>query len=156
MSDNADNTDLHNIKDMIEIKSTWQLYSDDEKTNDLLKTKRLPNLESWTTWPGMDDFTGTITYETDVELDHVRSKNIMLDLGTVYEQAHVHINGKDCGYRLWAPYIFDISGVLRQGTNTIQIEVTNTMANRLERAKLPSGLIGPVVLCTNIANYAPG
>jgi len=47
---------------------------------------------------------------------------------------------------MWAPYVFDISAHVQNGRNVIKVEVTNTMANRLEEAMLPSGLIGPVII----------
>ena len=41
---------------------------------------------------------------------------------------------------------FDISGILREGVNTIKINVSNTPANKLENTKLASGILGAVRL----------
>ena len=40
----------------------------------------------------------------------------------------------------------DISQYLCQGENSLQVAVTNTLANALTEEKVPSGLYGPVVL----------
>ena len=91
----------------------------------------------------------------------------MLDLGKVDMVACVKVNGQPLR-KLWcAPYSLDISDVVKQGENTLEIEVTSTWYNRLaydaaqpeaERktwtisgpaagAKLrASGLMGPVAL----------
>ena len=64
------------------------------------------------------------------------------------------MNGKPAGVRVWKPFTFDVSGLVRPGKNRIAILVTNTMENeravenhagKLERLK-SSGLLGPVRL----------
>jgi len=91
---------------------------------------------------------------------------ICLNLGKVYNLATVRVNGIDCGTAWTAPYQVDITKALKKGTNTLEIEVTNTWANaingsdkgtppfpgiwtdgkyRLKEDKLQeAGLIGPV------------
>ena len=78
----------------------------------------------------------------------------MLDCGEVGVVAEVWVNGQPAGARVWLPFTFDITKLLKPGRNTVKILVTNTMEN--ERAvenhakELPrlrhSGLIGPVRL----------
>jgi len=104
------------------------------------------NLESWTNWEDMKHVTDTVWYETEVSLHVKNNTTIQLDLGEVHEIAHVYVNGNDCGCCMWAPYVFDISAHVQNGSNVIKVGVTNTMANRLEEAMLPSGLIGPVII----------
>ena len=74
------------------------------------------------------------------------SGNALLDLGDVRNIAEVFINGKAVPARLWAPYTFRLSGLLCKGKNELTVIVTNTLANRLDGCKQPSGLIGPVQL----------
>ena len=91
-----------------------------------------------------------------------------MDLGKVGDMANVRINGKDAGFAWKSPFIYDVSGLLREGENTIEVEVTNRWANRVigeipkpkkERLTFtvmdfykpnaplfPSGLMGPVKL----------
>lgn len=102
-------------------------------------------LGSWTEQKEMEDFSGTVKYETTLQCESAE-KSILLDLGEVHEIATVKVNNKIIGTKMWAPYQFDIGGALQVGENTIQIEVSNTPANKLEKAKLVSGLLGPVKL----------
>lgn len=104
-------------------------------------------LESWTLWPGMEEFSGTLVYETAFQLETlVAGSRVELDLGRVGELAHVHVNGRDAGFALWAPYLFDLTEGVRQGMNTLKVEVTNTLANRISKAKLDSGLLGSATI----------
>jgi hypothetical protein len=104
-------------------------------------------LESWTNWEGLEDFSGTLTYRSGFELENAEAlEGLILELGEVHEIAHLYVNGIDAGYRLWAPYSFDITPYAKTGYNSIEMEVTNSMANRLSRSRLPSGLLGPVWL----------
>ena len=54
---------------------------------------------------------------------------------------------------MWAPYQFDITKVVLEGTNHLHIEVMNTPANKLAKAALPSGLIGPVKVISEKEGY---
>jgi hypothetical protein len=52
-----------------------------------------------------------------------------LDLGNVYFTAEVYLNGKYAGKRVFAPYMLDISSLLRPGTNSIEVRVTTGQLN---------------------------
>ena len=106
---------------------------------------------------GPVDFTGTFRYEREFELPRLpENKDILLDLGSVYETAEVWINGQCVGSRIAPPYCFRAGSALKQGKNTICVDVTNTLVrqrgqNLLDRDMIqePVGLIGPVrVFCT--------
>ena len=102
-------------------------------------------LGSWTEQKEMETFSGTVKYKTTLQCESVW-KRMILDLGEVHEIATVKVNDKMIGTKMWAPYQFDIGDVLQVGENTIEIDVSNTPANKLEKAKLVSGLLGPVKL----------
>ena len=72
-------------------------------------------------------------------------QHCMIDLGSVYYAAEVKVNGKAAGMRLWGPYRFDVSGLLKPGVNTIEVRVANLINNSYGSHK-PGGLIGPVQL----------
>ena len=109
------------------------------------------------TVPGkLPAFTGTIRYEKTFEFKNLPvQKQMLLDLGRVYETAELRINGQFAGAKIAPPYCFQIDPYLHKGTNTICVDVTNTLAkergrNLLDRDMVqePSGLIGPVrILC---------
>lgn len=95
-------------------------------------------------------FCGVMRYETTVFLPKVKSCE--LNLGEVYETAHVLVNEKEAGVRVALPYSFEIGKLLHEGENRILVEVANTLANRqrdffsMTMPIEPSGLIGPVTL----------
>ena len=120
-------------------------------------------------------FSGTATYRTSFRWSPDRSTaEAVLDLGRVFNMAHVYVNGKDLGLLWKEPYKIGISEALVEGDNTLEIKVTNSWANRLigdsalpveERASrtswefyspddpLPtSGLLGPVRLISTGGN----
>ncbi len=129
-------------------------------------------LVDWTSHPeeGVRYFSGTAVYHLAFDWaphsDGVR--RYWLDLGKVSNIASVNLNNLECGVAWTAPYRVEVTEALRPGTNSIEIEVTNTWANRLlgdqrhpERppwswttaSPLPqkatlreAGLIGPVIL----------
>lgn len=73
-------------------------------------------------------------------------RRIQLDLGDVRELASVSVNGSPAGTLDWSPYTLDVTDLLREGENIIEVTVTNTQANAIEGRANPSGLLGPVAL----------
>ena len=67
-------------------------------------------------------------------------------MGTVAEQAEVYLNGQYVGYKLWAPYVTDLTGFVKSGKNSLEIKVTNSLANKYGKVRLHSGLLDRVVL----------
>lgn len=106
-------------------------------------------LGDWTEQTGRKSFSGTVTYEAEFTYNSAvtygtQEEPVILDLGEVHEIAAVKVNGRPVGVRMWAPYRFNIGEALKDGENIIQIDVTNTPANKFENAKVVSGLLGPV------------
>lgn len=92
-------------------------------------------LESWTerVEPGVRHYSGTATYTRTFTWSAAtgEARRMWLDLGRVADIAEVRINGTTCGVAWTAPWQVEITGALRPGENHLQIEVTNTWANRL-------------------------
>jgi hypothetical protein len=57
--------------------------------------------------------------------------------GPVREAAVVYVNGKRAGAVWCAPYQVDVSGLLKDGANTLRIVVANTAVNLLAKGHLP-------------------
>jgi hypothetical protein len=117
---------------------------------------------------GIKYFSGIATYSNTFSLKKkdLKSGQLVLDLGSVYDLAEVIVNGKSLGVCWHAPYIIDISSAVQKGNNDIQIKVVNMWHNRLvgdtqpnttekitytqmpfftkDEPLLPAGLIGPV------------
>ena len=103
-------------------------------------------LGSWTENERFKDFCGTLSYQSDFDISLDGVDKIVLDMGSVAEQAEVYINGTYAGFSLWAPYQLDITDYVKDGKNSIKIEVTNSLANKYTSHRLPSGLLGTVTL----------
>lgn len=108
-------------------------------------------LGDWTQL-GLRDWSGGVRYRCVVRgvVDAVA-----LDLGAVRGTAEVRVNGRSAGCRIWAPYRFEISGLLDQDENVVEVDVYNTLAPYIAAMStspwvLPgqtvSGLLGPVAL----------
>jgi hypothetical protein len=78
-------------------------------------------------------YSGSAVYSQSFEWkeNSENTKHTWLDLGTIANIAAVKLNEIDCGVVWTAPYRADISKALKPGINQLQIEVTNTWANRL-------------------------
>ncbi|MHC4401688.1 MAG: glycosylhydrolase-like jelly roll fold domain-containing protein, partial [Planctomycetota bacterium] len=102
----------------------------------------------------MPTYSGIGVYEQPVTLTAEEARRrTELDLGEVLVAAEVLVNGKPAGVRLARPFKFDLAGVVREGENTIEVRVANTIAphytvtNRVHNlGPTASGLIGPVIL----------
>jgi alpha-L-rhamnosidase len=97
----------------------------------------LTSLVSWTASsnPGVKYFSGTATYRNQFNLtkgwDRSSSK-VVLDLGRVREFAQVTLNGKALPDILWKPpFTLDVTSVLQNGPNIIEVKVTNLWPNRI-------------------------
>ncbi|MEN6324129.1 MAG: glycosylhydrolase-like jelly roll fold domain-containing protein, partial [Proteiniphilum sp.] len=86
-------------------------------------------LKSWYEY-GLQQFTGYIDYETDINIKK-NDSDIFIDLGKVKYMAEVLVNGKSVGARLWPPYIFELSKELKPGDNTIRVRVGNLMIGNM-------------------------
>jgi hypothetical protein len=94
------------------------------------RTARQPR--SLGTWmqPGLEHFSGSMTYEKDVELStKMLQQGVLLDCGVVGVVAEAWINGHSLGKRAWAPFVFDLSKYAHVGVNTLKVRIANTEAN---------------------------
>lgn len=138
----------------------------------------LPELISWTQSPdeGIRHYSGAGMYNKEFtnSLRAGEDERVFLDLGEVARVAEVWLNGKSLGIAWTKPYRFDVTKELKEGKNTLRVEVINTWSNRIigditsskkytktnlnvrgsrellwtETPLQPSGLIGPVQLNT--------
>ena len=83
---------------------------------------------------GIRYFSGTATCTTRFEVPAsllAKDTQVWLDLGEVGVMARVRLNGADLGVLWMEPYRVDVSGALKAGRNTLEIDVTNLWINRL-------------------------
>ena len=110
----------------------------------------------------------TARYETAFEVENTGSGSVCVDLGKVMVMGRVFLNGVCAGGTWTPPYRVDVSGLIREGRNVLEVEVANNWMNRLiGDQRLPpeqrktwtpvnpwtasselqsSGLLGPVVV----------
>ena len=74
---------------------------------------------------------GTGVYSTRFNIRKSDNATYILDLGDVRESARVKVNGHECGTLFAVPFRTDITNYVKQGENTLEIEVTNLGANRI-------------------------
>jgi hypothetical protein len=139
------------------------------------RTFALDVLTSWTHLPdpAARDYSGIATYENHFVLSAGLLNNLgqaSLDLGEAANVARVWVNGQSAGTRWNVPWTFDVTAFVREGANTLRIEVANLWHNRLiadfklpvserrtatttwaenylrGKAPQPSGLLAPVSL----------
>ncbi len=128
-------------------------------------------LKAWKDLPLGEEgraFSGTATYEATFDVPaSLVGKDLVLDLGKVDFIADVKVNGQSAGVRWTEPYRIPVGELVREGANTLTVDVTGTWYNRLvfdagqqESARKTwtisgpaagspmhdSGLLGPVVI----------
>ncbi|KPL20633.1 MAG: hypothetical protein AMS23_10610, partial [Bacteroides sp. SM1_62] len=111
---------------------------------------RMQELRSWTSFSKeAKAFSGTAKYTIQLENPDPDVRAWLLALGDVRESARIWVNGEylDC---LWANP-FEIRICLREGTNTLEMEVTNLSANRLRALEL-SGMEWKIFYEINMVN----
>ena len=115
---------------IISLNGPWELHFG-EGGPQLPSNRKLVTLQDWTAFEDAHHFSGTGSYSTTVRLDKKSGAAYQLELKGVHESARVWINNQDAGI-VWAnPFIVDISPYVKQGTNSIRIEIANLMANRV-------------------------
>ena len=100
---------------------------------ELPKSRNLDKLQPWTNFTEdaqTQSFSGTGVYTTSFKLNK-KADDFILKLDKLYESANVIVNGQHAGIVWSLPFEINIGKYLKKGKNTIQIEVSNLMANRI-------------------------
>jgi glycosyl hydrolase family 2 len=104
---------------------------------------------------GLATYSGIAIYSAEVSLTSAHLKGrVLLDLGHVKTLADLSVNGRPAGVKLARPFRFDVTDLLSEGSNQIEIKVANTLANHMStyptvfvrEGQTVSGLLGPVQL----------
>jgi hypothetical protein len=96
-------------------------------------TEQIDKLQSWTEFAGEEgkSFSGTAKYTLEFARPSVKSDAFRLDFGKVADSARVSLNGEELGTLISAPFAIDIPADKLKDQNTLQISVSNLMANRI-------------------------
>lgn len=96
-------------------------------------TKQFKGIKPWTDFTedsATQSFSGTGVYSTSFVVKN-KASEYLLKLDKIYESARVIINGKDAGIVWSLPFEILVGKYLKEGKNSIRIEVCNLMANRI-------------------------
>lgn len=97
------------------------------------------------TQQGYPFYSGTGIYRATVDLptEYVGTGRVWLEADCDEDVLEVSVNGGEPKIAPWHPYRLDVTEDLREGENTVEIKVTNTLINILEGEARRSGLFVP-------------
>ncbi|MGO4592695.1 glycosylhydrolase-like jelly roll fold domain-containing protein [Leifsonia sp. 2TAF2] len=137
--------------DAVELAPTWAVATATATEPAFSDWGELDDLRPLSDPDLLPRFSGTARYTASFDSAGDAAEHI-LDLGEVFELATVRLNGVDLGSRIAPPYVFDVPAGVLAGRNTLEIEVTNTLAKAQPdffsafAQQDPSGLLGPVTI----------
>ncbi|MDR1372260.1 MAG: glycoside hydrolase family 2 [Dysgonamonadaceae bacterium] len=120
-----------------EFTTSWTVsFNSDEIHRGPARPVTFETLTDWTqnADSAIKYYSGAAVYKntfTVSNLHRFKSSNLFLDLEKVAQMAKVKINGKDAGGVWTYPYRIDISQFVKDGENTVEVEVVNTWKNRI-------------------------
>jgi len=97
------------------------------------------------------DFSGKMRYTFKFNAEKGGGR-VFIDLGRVGQNAELMLNGRYCGIRISAPYLYEITDAINDGENEAIVIVSNTLAERVRDRfshylqLSPSGLLGEISL----------
>ncbi|MEN2284126.1 glycosyl hydrolase [Algoriphagus sp. SE2] len=124
--------DYSKSSNSLDISSSWKLsFVQGQPT--LPETIQMEMIGPWTDRENekADDFSGQAIYSSEFNLSKTEGKQYLMSFEKVYESAKIWINGEYAGAVWSIPYQLDITHQLKNGQNTIKIEVANLMANSI-------------------------
>jgi hypothetical protein len=111
---------------------------DGDWTLDLNGKQLTTPLKSWEEL-GTRSFAGTATYRKQFTAPSVPSKkHIYMEIADAHDYARVLLNGKELGARAWQPYRWEMTGLLKPGMNSLEIEVVAPPSSRPAGAPAPA------------------
>jgi hypothetical protein len=120
------------VSSPVEITGTWKV-SFIEGGPILPALKEISKLTSWTEFGGDDpkNFSGTAVYSISFKKPSGKADAWLLDLGRVAESASISLNGKELTTLIGPDFKVALNKKLLKGSNTLEIKVSNLMANRI-------------------------
>jgi len=97
----------------------------------IIKEPETLNTGSWVE-QGYPFYSGSIIYKMEFDLEDIESARYEVDLsGSKSSVCYVAVNDIEVGAVPFPPYRGDITGALKEGANTLEIEVFSTLRNTL-------------------------
>ena len=141
----------------MEIDGPWRLKLNHVNGSSRVTTMR--RLADFQRYSRLKTFAGVAVYEKEFRVDDPRGLTT-INLGDVQGVSELTVNGKNIGVRWYGQHIYDISGSLVKGNNSLSIKLTTIAGNYLKSLKnnqtaqrwtngqpyYPVGMMGPVKL----------
>jgi hypothetical protein len=126
--------EIDRIPSALQITGPWEVHFPDGWGTPEAVT--FAELKSWTEHKnlGIRNFSGTACYEKEFLIPRQwfgQGRKIYLDLGILWAVGQVTLNGQSLGVVWKPPYRVEITKAAVAGQNKLEIEITNTWANRL-------------------------
>lgn len=118
--------------EVLELNTGWQVsFPESEPV-----VKECFSLDSLGSWTDLDNDTlkvnmGTARYSIRFDFKKEAGAEYLIDLGDVRESARLVVNGKEAGTLYSVPFRTQIGSLLQDGSNTLELYVTNLPANRI-------------------------
>ncbi|MGE5715944.1 MAG: glycosyl hydrolase, partial [Acidobacteriota bacterium] len=110
---------------------------------EIVNTIAQPDFGDWTQ-QGYPCYSGTGSYSMEFDLPaNYLEGELLLEVDCGEDVLEASVNGSPGIVRPWHPYFIDISPLVKEGTNTLTLKVTNTLINILEAVEKPSGVMRP-------------
>jgi hypothetical protein len=110
----------------------WTLRVDEDGVESGGVVRDLDALEDWRAIDALAHARGPGTYTTTARVEGMRrGERFELDLGWIQGDARVRVNGESAGTASVAPFRWDVTDLVREGGNEIEVEVTPPMRNWL-------------------------
>jgi alpha-L-rhamnosidase len=140
------------LVDHVKILGRFAVSGDDEHGYRLVAPPPAIDATSWTE-QGYPFFSGRGVYRATFDFSEAEAETRhVLEVQMHDDVLEVEVNGESAGVRLWNPYVVDVTGHLRSGSNEVALRVANTPANVLYGVARPSGLAGTPCLLTHSAS----
>ena len=81
--------------------------------------------------PQIKYFSGNAIYTAKFNIDKLPEDQTYIDLGDVMVMAKVRVNGQEAGGVWTTPYQVNVTDLLKEGENTVEVEVVNCWRNRM-------------------------
>jgi hypothetical protein len=121
-------------------------FACDREKSAILAPVRLASCGSWTDF-GYPYFSGTGIYTQVFKVsDLPLGARLVVSIDSVRDMVEIAINDASAAVRLWRPWEADVTDLLREGENKLELRVINSTGNFLEGDVRPSGLMGRVRL----------
>ncbi len=114
------------------LSNPWTLTG--KHVNGTTLARQIDNLQDLKDINEWVSFGGKISYRTNFEIKD-KSGLKWLDLGKAFGVSELFINGKEAGVKWYGKRIYAIDGLIKNGDNVIEVNVTTTLGNFLKSLK---------------------